>query len=1070
MLADDDEIYNYLTKCRQLLMFALTEEEHSDLREIMFPALSGGIMPRPDKLRQLMHLYHNIVLEVCDWMVYSKGYPHILIENHYSFNAFLQRVDGAIIDECHGVERTRSRRGFKAMSLATVPETPDAPSEHSITSTPTVQSASPLSKGLVNLNTPPLTPPESEEPASTPETTSLPITPAPEALLPEVVTEALPSPKTERTPPKLSQDLLPLVPPALQMSLFDDEPSTSTPTLSRPRSLSIADPVSIMVTPSSATPSFASHKTPKVSPVVDEFKHHDKLTPSFPPPAFISRRPEPKLERPEARPERAEPEPHSVSSSVPSSATNSPRIRPMSSSGTQLLGDALLNSSKPPSDLPKLPRPRVRQTDEERKAKRRVPEDKRRRVEVSCDRCKLRKTKCIREASEATCKECSKAAHTCVSSLPRKRRIYATEEQLTGRFRALDAIVRHLYASRNLESDEAIEALAAELGAGHADVGSAIGDAPVNQRLANLTVPEGRLMPAAAGPMYLGAASTFIFASQAKELVKKSHLDNLALFDEAGLRRFLQAADFAPYGASRSGAGSRDADDAGIQSRSIFRSKAMAATLPLREVCDGLVRGFFAHVHPSLSIFHIASFQEQYQAIWASKEHELDPGWSCSLYMVLVFGAQALESERGSTPLTPTEQARYLTVAIGHLDSLITTASLASVQALMLVSLYHYNTGERSTAWTFIGQAARVAVSLGMHRDGEDGNFDVVERNLRRLVWWQLFIFEQTLSLDLGRPGTGTDLVDVTVALPDPSIIDQGDYPPDYLKHAVALADLSIKIKRFVAATSMGYEDTRKLAHSTMQAEDLHRLLLRWESHLGDLLDAECPFATARLRRMHLLLHVQYQHLTSVLGRPFVLARAHHLALSRTQAVHPLDQRLEALATTARDAARLTLDYLRRMAESDMLEPQVWLDFSYAHHATFILGLHSKFGVKDQEDRRAVSDIVNRAQRLILSPTYRLLMQLTTQYAYIVGLAPDSDVSLRTSIRVSSQRFDPMQGQASLEELFSILPAQPEATEPLGDVRAFGMDGVVPMDYFEVGLRDATAVDGGLGLEERGSR
>ncbi len=735
----------------------------------------------------------------------------------------------------------------------------------------------------------------------------------------------------------------------------------------------------------------------------------------------------------------------------------------------RLLGETSTNSSISPGETPKLPRPRVRQTDEERKAKRRVPEDKRRRVEVSCDRCKLRKTKCIRDASEAACKECVKANVTCVSNLPRKRRIYATEEQLTDRYKALDAIVRHLYAGKDLESDEAVEALAAELGVGRGEVGSAIGDALVNQRLANLTVPEGRLMPSPAGPVYLGAASTILFANQVRGLVKKSQLDSLAMFDEAGLRRFLQAADFASFGAPSSRVGRGDADNAVQQSNAIFDSEVLASELPPREVCDGLLRGFFGHVHPSFSIFHRASFQDQYEAVWTRDRRELDPGWVCALLLVLVLGAQVVESERNTRGLTPAAQARYLSIALNNLGSMATTASLASVQALMLVSLYHYNAGERSTAWTFIGQAARVAVSLGMHRDGEDGKFDTIERNLRRLVWWQLFIFEQTLSLDLGRPGTGTDLIDVTVALPDPVVMDQGDYPPEYLKHAVALADLSIKVKRFVAATSVDYEDPRKLAHSTMQAEDLHRLLLRWESHLGDLLDTEYPFATARLRRMHLLLHINYQHLTSVLGRPFVLCHAHHLALSRTQAVHPLDQRLEALATTARDAARLTLDYLRRLAENDILEPQVWLDFAYAHHATFILGLHSKFGIKDPADRRAVTDMVNRAQRLNLAPTYRLLMQITAQYAYIVGLAPDTEASLGPSMKVSSQRLAPLQGQASLEELFSILPSQPEAVEPFGDLRAFGMDGVVPMDYFEVGLREATA-GGGVGVGGRGSR
>ncbi|CAK9786790.1 unnamed protein product [Cutaneotrichosporon oleaginosum] len=733
------------------------------------------------------------------------------------------------------------------------------------------------------------------------------------------------------------------------------------------------------------------------------------------------------------------------------------------------LDEASVASSASPGEGPSLSRPRVRQTDEERKAKRRVPEDKRRRVEVSCDRCKLRKTKCFRDASEAACKECARAGVACVSKLPRKRRIYATEEQLTGRFRALDAIVRHLYSGRDLESDESVEALAAELGAGSAEVGSAIGDAPVNQRLANLTVPEGRLMRSPAGPIYLGAASTFLFASQVRELVKRSKLDNLVSFDEAGLRRFLQTADLASSGAARSHTGRDQEDDAAVHSDAIFQSSVLATSLPPREVCDGPLSAFFNHVHPSFSIFHRSSFQDQYQAIWTREGHELDPGWACALLMALVLGVQAVESERSARGFPVTAAARYLAIAKDHVARLTTTTSLASVQALMLLSLYHYNAGERSSAWTFIGQAARIAVSMGMHRDGEDGNFDTIERNLRRLVWWQLFIFEQTLSLDLGRPGSGTDLSDVTVALPDPAVMDQGDYPTEYLKHSVALADLSIKVKRYVAATSMDYEDPRKLTHSTLQAEDLHRLLLRWESHLGELLDTEYPFATARLRRMHLLLHIQYQHLTAVLGRPFVLCHAHHMALSRTQAVHPLDPRLESLATTARDAARLTLDYLHRLAESDLLEPKVWLDFAYAHHATFILGLHSKFGLKDPDDRRAVTDMVNRAQRLTLAPTYRLLMQITTQYAYIVGLAPDNQASLGPSMKVSSQRLAPMQGQASLEELFSILPEDPKVIEPFGDLRAFGMDGVVPMDYFDVGLRDATGGNRG-GMEAQALR
>lgn len=67
----------------------------------------------------------------------------------------------------------------------------------------------------------------------------------------------------------------------------------------------------------------------------------------------------------------------------------------------------------------------------------------------------------------------------CVSNLPRKRRIYATEEQLSGRYRALDAIVRHLYPDEDLDSDEAVESLARRIGADISGSPGALADGPL---------------------------------------------------------------------------------------------------------------------------------------------------------------------------------------------------------------------------------------------------------------------------------------------------------------------------------------------------------------------------------------------------------------------------------------------------------------------------------------------------------------------------------------------------------------------------------------------------------------
>lgn len=660
-----------------------------------------------------------------------------------------------------------------------------------------------------------------------------------------------------------------------------------------------------------------------------------------------------------------------------------------------------------------------------------------------------------------------------------------------------------MYPDRNIESAEGAESLAKELGVQTTDSpqASALADIPFHNRGSGLSIPEGRLMPGPhGGHLYIGPASSFQFANSVRSLVKKCNLDTLSSFDEAGLRRFLQAADFVAFNTAGSLAARvrghpitsahDELDEHGQASpvlplalgwspanlstprSALFRSDQLVDSLPPRDVCDHLLRAFFDHVHPHFAIFHRGSFQVLYESVWnrGDRTAEHDPGWVCALLMTLVLGAQAIETDTSDTGLSSTLQIKYLSFVLKDgLGRMVINASLTNVQALMLLGLYHHNAGERNAAWMLIGQAARMGIALGMQRDGEHGNFDPIERNVRRMVWWQLHMFEQTLSFTLGRP-TCTDLPDVTVSLPDESVMDQGDFPHEYLAHAVALTELSIRIKRFVAAIS-NFEDTRRIAHVTAQADDLHRSLLRWYQALPEHLDPEYLYPTARLRRMLLSLHINYHYLLSVLGRPFLLARANQLVLSRTQAVFPLDPRVDALALMSRDGARGTLDLLRRLAEQDLLEPRVWLDFFYVHHATFVIGLYYLtrpiIAPEDQENRRAVSDMLIRAQRMNLAPTYRILCNIATQFAFIVDLAPDEEAALGPSSQVSDQRSAPPPhpgGQASLEELFSILPAPPGNVDTFADLYAFGMDDTsIPMDFFNLGLGDASSVPLGGG-------
>lgn len=106
------------------------------------------------------------------------------------------------------------------------------------------------------------------------------------------------------------------------------------------------------------------------------------------------------------------------------------------------------------------------------KRKRRiVPEEQRKRIAVSCDRCRKRKLRCrVSEAPKEiqsngdsskplsqpneneTCTECLKAGISCTRELPRKKRVYGSVETLSLHYQALLLVIRDLYPDRDCET------------------------------------------------------------------------------------------------------------------------------------------------------------------------------------------------------------------------------------------------------------------------------------------------------------------------------------------------------------------------------------------------------------------------------------------------------------------------------------------------------------------------------------------------------------------------------------------------------------------------------------------
>jgi proline utilization trans-activator len=85
----------------------------------------------------------------------------------------------------------------------------------------------------------------------------------------------------------------------------------------------------------------------------------------------------------------------------------------------------------------------------------------RKRALVSCDRCKLRRARCIRVSPNEPCTDCKISGVQCESKLPRKQRVYGSVETLSLRYRALESLVKGLFPKENVQDLNTIFRIAA---------------------------------------------------------------------------------------------------------------------------------------------------------------------------------------------------------------------------------------------------------------------------------------------------------------------------------------------------------------------------------------------------------------------------------------------------------------------------------------------------------------------------------------------------------------------------------------------------------------------------------
>ncbi|RYO90031.1 hypothetical protein DL764_008499 [Monosporascus ibericus] len=183
--------------------------------------------------------------------------------------------------------------------------------------------------------------------------------------------------------------------------------------------------------------------------------------------------------------------------------------------------------------------------------------------------------------------------------------------------------------------------------------------------------------------------------------------------------------------------------------------------LPSKTIAEKLLRAYYGAVHIMMPILHWPTLQHDVDELYQGSNLQRVPSSWLSMFFA-VLGVGSLFSD----DLDRTNRAGELLEASRSLtDPWNNDFTLDNARTLFLLSLALNELNLKSAAWSWLGSAVRCAQDMDLHL--ETGIRSRVEADMRRRVWWAMYILDRTLSLELGRPFVIDD-ADCDVSLPEP--------------------------------------------------------------------------------------------------------------------------------------------------------------------------------------------------------------------------------------------------------------------------------------------------------------
>ncbi|KAL4736655.1 fungal-specific transcription factor domain-containing protein [Aspergillus similis] len=314
--------------------------------------------------------------------------------------------------------------------------------------------------------------------------------------------------------------------------------------------------------------------------------------------------------------------------------------------------------------------------------------------------------------------------------------------------------------------------------------------------------------------------------------------------------------------------------DAGGDSSGLVHENECRASIPFvlntMSQLEPFVDAYFRLYHCSYPIVHEATFRAQFM--------EIIPRPPGNTWQVLLFVISALGVFTSSTATSTSDVDLALFDAAKERLSIdvLETGNLVLVQALTLISNYLQKRNKPNSGYNYMGLARRVAMGIGLHKEFPTWDASLLTLEMRRRVWYCLYIFDIGAMITFSRP-LDFPIEGVDVKLPlnahDSDITSATRHLPRPAPETTIYSHLRAQAQ-FHLATSTIY--SKIISHPLPSATELLRLddtlIGGWLANLPRYF-AESAVQPPKFALAHAILRWRYRNFRILMYRPFLVGR-----------------------------------------------------------------------------------------------------------------------------------------------------------------------------------------------------